>query len=219
MRRDPVRAIRDDRRAAHPVACMDVGLKFPVFSSGEQAVDRAIHIVGVAAAAPAIPFLVVLAAGQSSIALGGVLTYGLGTIAMLVVSALYHVTPPSRRKELLRRIDHAAIFVMIAGTCTPFVLCRIDGVWGLGLLAYVWLIAIGGVAMKLRFPRRFEGVAIVLYLALGWSVLVMLAALSATALALLGSGVAFYSVGVVFYLSRRLRYHNAIWHGFVLAGV
>jgi hemolysin III len=112
------------------------------------------------------------------------------------------------------------IFVMIAGTYTPLALCRIGGAAGIGLLLYVWLVAIAGAALKLCFPRRFERVSIFLYLALGWSALPMLpqmtAALSATALVLIWTGGILYSIGVVFHLYRRLPYHNAIWHSLVL---
>jgi hemolysin III len=194
---------------------------FPIFTRGEHAADRAVHALGVAAAAIAVPLLVALASHNGPRTLGGVLTYGLAAIAMLVASALYNVAPPSRYKEVLRRVDHSVIFVMIAGTYTPFVLCRIGGAWGIGLLAYVWLVALGGVALKLCFPRRFERVSIALYLGLGWTVLPMLApmtaALSATALALVAIGGILYSLGVVFHLCRRMPYHNAIWHALVLS--
>jgi hemolysin III len=190
---------------------------FPIFTAGEHAADRVVHALGVAAAAVAVPLLVAIAANRGVVTFAGVLVYGLAAVAMLVASALYNIAPPSRYKEILRRVDHSVIFVMIAGTCTPFVLSRLGGAWGMGLLAYVWLVALGGVALKLGFPRRFERVSIVLCLALGWSMVPMLAALSATALALVAIGGLLYSLGVVFHVSRRLPYHNAIWHSLVLA--
>lgn len=200
---------------------MDHALSFPVFTRGEHAADRAVHALGVVAAGIGVPLLVALAADQGAVTIAGVLIYGLAALATMVASALYNIAPPSRYKEILRRVDHSVIFVMIAGTYTPLVLSRIGGAWGIGLLACVWLIAIGGVVLKLGFPRRFERVSIVLYLALGWSVLPMIvpmtAALSLTALVLIGVGGLLYSVGVVFHLWRRLPYHNAIWHSLVLA--
>src|SRR5690349_2491884 len=132
---------------------MDDALGFPVFSHAEQVLDRTILLFGIAAAAFAMPLLVNLAAAQSDLALGSVLTYGLTAVAMLVASALYNLAPPSRHKEMLRRVDHAAIFILIAGTYTPFVLCRIGGGLGLGLCAYVWLAATAGVVLKVCFPR------------------------------------------------------------------
>jgi hemolysin III len=190
---------------------------FPAFTPREHAADRVVHALGVAAAAVAVPLLVAIAASRGVLTFACVLAYGLGAVAMLVASALYNIAPPSRSKEILRRVDHSMIFVMIAGTCTPFVLCRLGGTWGTGLLAYVWLVALGGVALKLSFPRRFERISIVLCVALGWSVVPTLAALSATALILVGIGGLLYSVGVVFHVCRRLPYHNAIWHSLVLA--
>jgi hemolysin III len=196
-------------------------LTFPTFTPGERTADRFVHALGIVAVAAGVPLLVAIAADHGALTLAGVLPYGLGAIAMIVVSALYNLAPPSHAKEILRRVDHSVIFVMIAGTYTPFVLCRVGGAWGIGLLACVWLVAVGGVVLKLAFPRRFERVSIVLYLALGWSILLMLApmvaALSTTALALIGIGGALYSLGVVFHLCRRLPYHNAIWHALVLA--
>ena len=190
---------------------------FPSFTPREHAADRAVHALGIAAAAVAVPLLVAIAASRGALTFSGVLAYGLAAVAMLVASALYNIAPPSRTKEILRRVDHSMIFVMITGTCTPFLLCRLGGAWGMWLLAYVWLVALGGVALKLGFPRRFERVSIVLCLALGWSMVPMLAALSTTALVLVAIGGLLYSVGVVFHVWRRLRYHNAIWHGLVLA--
>jgi hemolysin III len=195
---------------------------FPIFTHGEQTADRVVHVLSVVAALVAVPPLVALTAvNHGALTLGGVLTYGLGAIATLVASALYNLASPSPYKEILRRIDHSVIFVMIAGTYTPFALCRIGGAAGISLLGCVWLVAISGAALKLCFPRRLERVSIVLYLALGWSVLPMLApltaALSATGLVLIGTGGLLYTMGVVFHLSHHLPYHNAIWHSLVLA--
>jgi hemolysin III len=121
---------------------------------------------------------------------------------------------------LLRRLDHAAIFLMIAGTYTPFTLVRMGGGWGHGIAIFVWLVAVAGIALKLLYPRRLEGLSILLYLALGWAILVGLRplfdAVPLPAIVMLGIGGVLYSVGVVFHLWQRLPYHNAIWHGFVL---
>ena len=142
--------------------------------------------------------------------------------SLFACSAAYNLTWHPNWKEALRRLDHAAIFVMIAGSYTPFSLAVIGGTWGWALFAVVWAVAALGVALKLFLPRRFERAAIVLYLAQGWSVLVVVeplaAALSTPALSLLVAGGAIYTLGVVFHLWRSLPYHNAIWHGFVLAG-
>ena len=124
-------------------------------------------------------------------------------------------------KEVLRRLDHAAIFVMIAGSYTPFALV-VGGIAGHALLAAVWAIAAVGVAIKLRFPRRFDKISVLLYLFQGWIVVLALdsitAALPSRALTLLVAGGIVYTLGVGFHLMERLRFHNVIWHVFVLGG-
>jgi hemolysin III len=198
---------------------------FPCYSERERAADRAVHVVGIAAGALAVAFLLGQAAmrhaaagqGRALLALG---VYGLGLLAMLLCSALYNLSGESARKALFRRLDHAAIFLLIAGTYTPFVLLRLGGPRGSGVLALVWLVAAAGIALKLLAPHRLDRLSVVLYLLLGWAPILALrplfAALEPAALALLVLGGLLYSIGVGFHLARRLRYHNAIWHLFVL---
>jgi len=140
---------------------------------------------------------------------------------MFSFSAAYNLYPPSDTKELLRRLDHAAIFLMIAGTYTPLLLNRIGGEWGIGLLIFVWVVAIVGAVMKIMFPRRWEMLSIALYLGLGWSIIIainpMLQTLAANNLILIAAGALIYTIGVVFHMWDRLPYQNAIWHWLVLA--
>jgi hemolysin III len=123
-------------------------------------------------------------------------------------------------KEVFRRLDHAAIFFMIAGTYTPFILIKMNDPWGLTLLAVVWTMAAIGIAIKLFAPRFLEGLTVALYLVQGWAVLAawqpLMSALPGVVLTLLMIGGVLYTVGVVFHLWDRLPYQNAIWHGFVL---
>ena len=153
----------------------------------------------------------------------GVGIYGAGLLAMLSCSALYNLTPPSARKENLRRFDHAAIFLMIAGSYTPFLLNRIGGGWGWGMLGFIWSIAALGGSVALAAPRRFERAQLVAYLLLGWSMVVasgpVAARVTPSAILLLIVGGLFYSLGVPVHLARRLGFHNAIWHGLVLIAV
>jgi hemolysin III len=153
---------------------------------------------------------------------GTVVVYGAGLLAMLGCSALSNTTAPGPFKALWRRLDHAAIFVMIAGTYTPFAAVAIGGSWGTGLLVFVWSVAVAGVALKLFHPERIEALSTAAYLLLGWTILVaidrLIAAVSLPALVLLASGGILYSVGVLFYRWRRLPYRRAIWHSFVLTG-
>ncbi|NIA71052.1 hemolysin III family protein [Pelagibius litoralis] len=197
-------------------------LVFPTYASAERRADAAVHVLGVGASLIAFPILILLALPQgSSLSILSLAVYGTGLIAVFACSAAYNMAKRPGWKEILRRLDHAAIFVMIAGTYTPFSLIVIGGGWGLALLAAVWVVALAGVALKLFLPRRFERAAIALYLAQGWAILAvvepLVAALSTAALVLLVTGGGLYTLGVVSHLWRRLPYHNAIWHALVLA--
>jgi hemolysin III len=158
--------------------------------------------------------------GGSALTLASLALYGFGLLAMLWASALYHLARDPARKEILRRFDHSAIFVMIAGTYTPFALVAVGGQVGLALFAFVWVVAIVGVVLKMRFPRRWELAAVAAYLALGWVAVVALEpiveALSKPVLVLLAAGGITYSLGVPVYLAKRLPFNVALWHGFVL---
>ena len=151
----------------------------------------------------------------------GLIVYSIGLVGMFAASAAYNLVSHVGVKEILRRLDHAAIFVMIAGSYTPFALV-VGGRAGHMLLAAVWAIAAVGVAIKLRYPRRFDRLSVLLYLSQGWIVLLALdsitAALSNRALSLLVAGGVVYTVGVAFHLMERLLFHNVIWHIFVLGG-
>lgn len=191
-------------------------------SPGERRVD--LWVNGLAIAAGVLGVIVLMAAmslqGPLSVALSlGVYSFGL--LTMLICSALYNGRP-SPQESLLRRIDHAAIFVMIAGTYTPFLAGRLDGGWSRWLLIYVWSVAGLGVAIKLLWPVRFERLSVVLYLFLGWTMLVairpLVASVSSPAVVLLAAGGVSYSVGVLFHLWERLPYQQPIWHGFVVIG-
>ena len=194
---------------------------FPQYTLGERVADGCIHVVGVVASLIALSVLLVIGV-QSQVLLWGVslAIYGIAMVAMFSFSAGYHLVARPSVKEILRRFDHAAIFVMIAGTYTPFILIQMNNVWGHWLLATVWLIAAIGVALKLFAPRYLKGLSTALYLVQGWAVVAawepLTAAVSGQVLSLLVAGGVLYSVGVVFHLWSRLPYQNAIWHGFVL---
>lgn len=193
------------------------------YTQGERIADGVIQLLGVSAAA--IAGIVLASAGHGSAGLAGAAALGLyaaGLFTMMACSALYNLAGEGPRKELLRRLDHAAIFAMIAGTYTPVSIIGIGGAWGWGLLAVVWTGALAGGVLKLWMPARFEGASIVAYLLLGWAGLAaigpLVAALPAREVALLAAGGLFYSVGVAMHLATRVPYHNAVWHGLVLAG-
>jgi hemolysin III len=198
-------------------------ISFPKYSLGERVADGCLHAVGVTASLVALTVLLVIGI-KSDVALWVVsLTiYGLALVLTFSFSAGYNlVTRPPRLKEWLRRLDHAAIFLMIAGTYTPFVLIQMNTPYGLMLLAVVWAIAAIGIVLQLFAPRYLQGLSVALYLIQGWAVLAaiepLMSALPGRALTLLMAGGVLYTVGVVFHLWERLPYSNAIWHGFVLA--
>jgi len=148
--------------------------------------------------------------------------YVAGLLAMLGLSATYNLWPVSRAKWVLRRFDHSAIYVLIAATYTPFIMEVKESVLAIVLLVGVWCAAIGGIVLKLKFPGRFDRLAVGLYLAMGWSGMMLyeavVKALPAMALGFVVAGGIFYTLGVVFHAWQRLRFQNAIWHGFVLGG-
>ena len=182
---------------------------YKAYSIGEIRADIAAHIAGVACGLTGTLVLMLTASnGGSALLLLGAALYGVGLLAMFGFSAAYHFWPPSPMKELLRRFDHAAIFVMIAGTFTPLVMNRVGGAWGYGLLAFVWTVAVTGIALKLVYPRRWERLTVALYVGLGLSILViadrLADAISPLSLAFLIAGSITYIVGVVFHLWERL---------------
>ena len=195
---------------------------FPIYTKGELIADGALHVIGVAASLIAAVTLTLLAVGVlPPHATASVLIYGLGLLAVFICSAAYHLVRRPGLKALLRRFDHAAIYVKIAATYTPFAAVKMGGLAGLGLLGAVWVIAAIGVFTRLLLPGQFVRTAYVLYLAQGWACLAalkpMIEAVPATAMALLLVGGILYTAGVAFHLWERLPYHNAIWHAFVLA--
>ena len=199
---------------------------FPEYTARERVADGCVHAVGVTASLAATGTLLVAAAHMLPAAsVASLAVYGVGLVAMFSLSAAYNMATRPDLKAVLRRLDHAGIFVMIAGTYTPLALVAMGGAWGVGLFAAVWAVTLVGVALSQFAPRLFSRVSIGLYLAQGWAALAALdplvAQLSPLALALIGIGGALYTVGVLFHVWDRLPYNNAIWHVFVLvaAGV
>jgi hemolysin III len=148
--------------------------------------------------------------------------YGATQIFMYTASTLYHSIPLPRAKAILRLFDHSAIFLLIAGTYTPFALVNLRGPWGWSLLAVIWGLAFIGIALQARLIRHSRWVTILPYLAMGWIVVIavkpLMESVAPGGLILLGSGGLAYTVGTLFYIWRRLPFHHAIWHGFVLLG-
>jgi hemolysin III len=193
-------------------------------SREERLLDGIVHAVGAVMSLIGMAVLfVAVGAGHSprTITVSATVVYSIGLLAMIWCSAAYNVISHPHWTERLRRFDHSAIFLMIAGTYTPFALISFDRDTGNALLLFVWTAAIAGIALKLRRPRRYERLGIAAYLALGWAVLPvfsdLVSSVSRSTLLLLVLGGALYTAGVVFHLNTRLKFQNAIWHAFVLA--
>jgi hemolysin III len=193
------------------------------YDRAELIADGIVHAIGVIFGLIAATVLVVLTAVYASaLDIVAVSIYVAGLLAMLVLSASYNLWPVSPTKWVLRRFDHAAIFVLIAATYTPIIMELKDSVFAIVLLVGVWCVAVFGVVLKLGWPGRFDRVSVGLYLALGWSGMMLydsvVTALPKLALWFVLAGGALYSLGVIFHAWRRLRFQNAIWHSFVLLG-
>jgi hemolysin III len=193
------------------------------YDRAELIADGVVHGIGVFGGVVAATVLVVLTAVYATaLDVAAVSVYVVGLLAMLVLSATYNLWPVSRAKWVLRRFDHSAIYVLIAATYTPFITEMKDSIFAIALLIGVWCVAIVGIVIKLAFPGRFDRLAVGLYLAMGWSGLMLydkvVAALPTMALGFMFAGGVLYSLGVVFHAWQRLRFQNAIWHCFVLLG-
>ena len=148
--------------------------------------------------------------------------FGVTLILLYTTSTLYHSVQPPQVKVVLRVLDRSAVFLLIAGTYTPFVLVNIRGPWGWSIFAVVWTIALLGVIFQVSLLRRWPVASVGLYVGMGFIIVVvikpLLASLTAAGLVLLIAGGAVYILGLLFYGWRRLPYHHAVWHLFVLAG-
>ncbi len=146
--------------------------------------------------------------------------YGVALIALFVASAAYHMTPLHHWKPLLKRFDQAAIFLKIAGTYTPLVVL-LGSIFAYGLLVAIWAAALFGAIAKLAFRTRFQQISVALYLPLGWASLLLIwpiwTTLPPAATILIVAGGVLYTIGVLFHVWEKLKFQNAIWHGFVLA--
>src|SRR5262249_55336327 len=193
-------------------------------SSPEELANTVSHCIGLIAAIIATPILLIAAWRSGSAGFfAGTIVFAATMLILYFVSMLYHAWPQSRAKQTLRLLDHCAIFLLIAGTYTPFSLGPLHGVWGFTLLATIWSVAIFGVIIKVtRGPSRHRGLGMSLYLGMGWSGLIIsrpvFPSLPPGALFWLMAGGVAYTAGVLFFLNERMRYAHFIWHLFVLTG-
>ncbi|PKH25279.1 hemolysin III family protein [Enterobacterales bacterium CwR94] len=190
----------------------------------EEIANSISHGIGVIFGIVGLVLLLVQAVDTqaSAMAITSYSLYGGSMILLFLASTLYHAIPHARAKHWLKKFDHCAIYLLIAGTYTPFLLVGLKSPLAHGLMAVIWGLALLGVLFKLAFAHRFEALSLVTYLGMGWLSLVviyqMITTLSAGSVWLLAVGGIVYSLGVIFYVSKRIPYSHAIWHGFVLGG-
>lgn len=193
------------------------------YSTGEEIANSVTH--GVAALLSIAGLVVMLSmmpvtAGAATITAAAV--FGASMIFLYTASTLYHAIPNLRVKRILQVLDHSAIYVMIAGSYTPFCLVTLKGTTGTMLCIAVWSIALAGIILQPVLMKRAEWLNCLLYLLLGWCVVLvfepLMAALPSAGIWLLAAGGVVYSLGVIFYLWERIPYNHAIWHLFVLGG-
>jgi hemolysin III len=193
------------------------------YTEREELANRLTHGLGAGLSVAGLVLLVVFAARHGNAwHVVSAAVYGTTLVLLYTASTLYHSFRDERHKQLLRKFDHAAIFLLIAGTYTPFVLVTLRGPWGWSLFGVVWGLAVAGVTIKFWLAGRFRVISTLIYLAMGWLVLIaikpLVAALPAGGMKLLLAGGLCYTGGAGFYLWKQLPYHHAIWHLCVLAG-
>ena len=194
-----------------------------VLSLGEEIGNSVTHGVGVLLSLVALPTLIIVAAARHDPwqIVGGAI-FGMTLLLLYSASTLYHALPQERAKRVFRVLDHSAIYLLIAGTYTPFALGVLRGPWGWSLLGAVWTLAAIGILLKATSGFRYAWLSTAVYLLMGWLIVIairpLVAHVGVAGLAwLLGGGLA-YTAGVIFFAWDRLRYGHMVWHLFVLAG-
>jgi len=190
---------------------------------GEEIASAITHGIGTAAAIAGLAVLATVAATHGDAwHVVSVSIFGATLVLLYTASTLYHGLPLGRAKAVFRVLDHSAIYLLIAGTYTPFALVSLRGPWGWSVLGVIWGCAVVGIVLRTAFGSRWRVAPVIFYVAMGWAGVVairpMIAAVPARGLALVALGGLAYTFGIVFYGWRRLPYHHAVWHLFVLAG-
>jgi hemolysin III len=192
-------------------------------SLAEELANSLTHGAGVVASVVGLPVLVIAAAGRGDkVEIVGCSVFATSLIALYTASTLYHALPLSRAKEIFRVLDHAAIYVLIAGTYTPFTLGVLRGAWGWTLFGLVWSLAGLGIVFKTLLGFRYPRASALLCVVMGWLAVVaiqpMATRMPAAGLVWLVGGGLLYTGGIAFYARERQRYSHVVWHLFVLAG-
>jgi len=200
-----------------------VRLGAPRYRRKEEIVNTLSHGMGVVLSVVGLAVLTTLATIHGSVwHVVGCTIYGATLVLLYLASTLYHGLPLSRAKVVLQSLDHSAIYLLIAGTYTPFTLVNLRGPWGWSLFGIVWGLALLGILSRAKVLNRRPAISIVFYIAMGWVAVIavkpILAVIPLGCLLLLLIGGVAYTAGVIFYAWERLPYNHAVWHVFVLAG-
>lgn len=194
----------------------------PPYSPREELAHSLTAGLGILACAVAIPFLVWVSVPDPWRLTTG-LVFGVSALAMFITSVIYHAVRRPALKHVLRKLDHSAIYLLIAGTYTPFTLVAMEHAWGWTLFGIIWTLAVGGVVAKLWLGFRYPKLSVGMYLGMGWLAIIaikpMIDALTGAQLAWILAGGLLYTAGVPFYVWKSRRYTHAVWHLFVLGGV
>lgn len=193
------------------------------FSRGEEIAHAVTHGIGVLGSVAGLVVLVVQAAQRGGARLVvGVTVFGVSMVILYTASTLYHALTAKRAKRVFELLDHGAIYLLIAGSYTPFALVTLGGAWGWSILGTVWGLAVLGILYEVVLHRPWKWLSLAFYLGLGWLLLVvikpLMAVLPREALMLLAASGVAYTGGTIFYAWRGFPYHHAVWHVFVLAG-
>ena len=194
-----------------------------VQTRAEEVANALSHGFGLLAAIAAAPFMIGSAMERGTVAnVVGVSIFAATMMLMYLTSTLYHAVPHQRAKKLLRLLDHNAIYLLIAGTYTPIVLGVLYGAWGWTLFGLVWSLAVAGIVLKTVSGQRFHGLAVIVYVAMGWLMVVavkpLIDAMAPAGIAWLVAGGLAYTGGIWFYRHEEMPYSHLIWHLFVLTG-
>ena len=195
----------------------------PRYSTAEEIANGITHGLGVIFSIAGLAILTAFASVFGTVwHIVACSIYGVTQILMYTASTLYHSIPVPRAKKFLRLLDHSAIYLLIAGTYTPFALVNLRGPWGWSILIAIWGLAIAGIALQSKLIRLSKLVTALPYVAMGWVAVIavkpLLDAVAPGGLWLLVLGGLAYTAGTLFYVWKRLPFHHAIWHGFVLLG-
>ncbi|OUJ49404.1 hemolysin III family protein [Vibrio parahaemolyticus] len=196
----------------------------PQYSQSEELANTITHGIGMIFGIVGLILLLIKATNYQAdtLTVTSMAIYGSSIIVLFLASTLYHAIPHPKAKRWLKTFDHCAIYLLIAGSYTPFLLVSLRTPLAFGLMIVIWSIALLGIIMKVAFVYRFKKLSLMTYLVMGWLSLIVIYQLAINldigGLTLLAVGGLVYSLGVIFYVAKRIPFNHAIWHGFVLAG-